>query len=112
MDNRDSAITPGRSLTSVLADLKADSKKIDPNINPSDAALSEINDLSGWKEMKKYMEGRIAQIRDLARGEIGKESFEAIGIKSVIADMVEDEFRMLMNRVENARRVVDENKKD
>jgi len=77
-----------------------------PDLYITDQELSHLAEQEGWKRLKEYLEARIEYVRDLFRGKIGTDTYELIGQKAIISDIIQDELRGLIQKVENTHKEV------
>jgi len=101
---KDDVLTPNNSWSKTLSELRTTDKKID--IDLGDAQIKELAETPGWAKLKEYLEARVETIRDMFRGKLGEDSYELIGQKAIISDIIQDELRGLIYKVENTRKEV------
>lgn len=71
-------------------------------------SLTELAELKGWTIIKGYVKERIRELRDNFRTGIKEDSYELIGQKAIVIDIVEEELEGLVSMVENTRQVIKE----
>ena len=105
MDN--DVISPSQSWAKILSEVREDPEA--NRLELSDYQLSEFSQSDTWKILRSYLESRIAEIKDMFRGKIGVDSYELIGQKAIISDIIQDELLGLIHKVENTHKVVKTN---
>lgn len=99
------APTPN-SIGAVLRDLKRHTNE--GQATNKDDALAEIATMPGWKQLKEYIDARIAYLGDMVKGDMT--DLQAVGLKAIVSDLVKDELRGIVQKVEKTKEAVDDAK--
>lgn len=106
----DSAITPSKD---AILKIRRNLKEVDeePYLDKEDKSYNEIAEMSGWKNLKEYMDRRLQAIKPkIALGQASSDDdfLKGYGIRSLIHQIVSDEYNAIIKRVEQSDEAVKE----
>lgn len=108
-----SAVPISRSaLQKFMQDMKRkDREKKDKGsgLDSKDVSLSELESMPGWNILKRYIERKIENLKPDFEMDSKDSDFVAMyGFRSIIFDILSEELQSIINRVEDANKVVQE----